>query len=129
MSVPFNRGRTFVAAASVLTLAFASHAHGVAAVVPQIDRAAPGFDGRSLAGWAVVGSGQWIVEDGALIGQGARGAGVLKSTRTWANFVLRAELLAEDGAETSVGVRCPDRDHAPATARSCYRVSLNDRDR
>ena len=129
MSVPLNRVRAIIAAASLWTLVVVSHAPGAAAsaLPTQVGGAAPAFDGRSLAGWAVVGSGQWIVEDGVLVGQGARGAGVLKSARTWANFVLRAELLAEDGAETSLGVRCPDRDHAAANARSCYRVSLNDR--
>jgi hypothetical protein len=87
---------------------------------------APLFDGRTLTGWALVGPGEWTVEDGVLTGQGARGVAVLRSARTFRNLVLRAELRAEGGAETSLGIRCPERDAAPATVRSCYRVSLND---
>jgi hypothetical protein len=118
-------------AAVILALhAFASqapHAHLVAAVdMQRVTAPAPLFNGQTLAGWAVVGAGQWTVEDGVLVGQGGSGAAVLKSARTWANLVLQAEILVEDGAQTSIGVRCPERDAAPASARSCYRVSLND---
>jgi hypothetical protein len=130
MSSPGGFARHVAPAVALLVLAItlaSAQASSVFASIPRLMPQALRFDGRTLTGWAVVGPGQWTVEDGALVGQGARGAAVLKSTRPFTNVILRAEVLAENGAETSLGVRCPQRDTAASHARSCYRVSLNDR--
>lgn len=59
----------------------------------------PLFNGATLDGWEVRGTAQWSVENGALVGRPApdnpRNAGVIVSTKQYANFILRFRFSIE----------------------------------
>jgi hypothetical protein len=63
------------------------------------------FDGRTLAGWRLVGAGDVSVEDGELVGTGGAGKGFLVHTRTAADFVLELELKNDSPANSGIQVR------------------------
>lgn len=66
------------------------------------------FDGRSLAGWRLVGGvgPGYVVRDGALACP-ADGGGNLFTIREYANFALRFEFRTEPGGNNGVGIRAP----------------------
>lgn len=68
----------------------------------------PLFDGKSLAGWRVIGgrADAWSVEDGRLISKGA-GGGWLGTERAYSNFVLRLEFRLSPGSNSGVYLRAP----------------------
>jgi hypothetical protein len=60
----------------------------------------PLFDGKSLAGWHQVGDGQWVVEDGAIVGktqQAARLYGLLVSDHVYHDFTVRLKFKSIKG--------------------------------
>lgn len=66
------------------------------------------FDGKSLAGWQLVGGeGRgYLVEDGLLLCP-ADGGGNLFTTRQFADFSFRFEFRLFDGSNNGVGIRAP----------------------
>lgn len=66
------------------------------------------FDGRSLAGWRLVGGTGpgYVVRDGILVCP-KEGGGNLFTEREYADFVLRFEFRTEPGGNNGVGIRAP----------------------
>lgn len=66
------------------------------------------FDGKSLAGWKLVGGKGpgYVVESGVIVCP-ADGGGNLLSEREYSNYVLRFEYRMEPGGNNGVGVRAP----------------------
>jgi len=58
------------------------------------------WDGKTLQGWHQVGDGQWVIEDGAIIGKtdtGAKLYGLLVSDKTYKNFTVRFKFKSIKG--------------------------------
>ena len=68
----------------------------------------PLFDGRSLAGWKLVGGvgPGYVVRDGLLVCP-VDGGGNLFTEREYADFVLRFEFRTEPGGNSGIGIRAP----------------------
>ena len=68
----------------------------------------PLFDGKTLAGWKLVGGHGpgYVVEDGKIVCP-ADGGGNLFTEKEYANFVLRFEFLLTPGANNGIGIRAP----------------------
>jgi hypothetical protein len=58
------------------------------------------WDGKSLQGWHQVGDGQWVIEDGAIVGKTDKAAklyGLLVSDQTYKNFTVRFKFKSLKG--------------------------------
>jgi len=67
----------------------------------------PLFDGRTLAGWRVVGQGAWLVRDGEIACPGTGGSW-LRTERQYGSFRLRLEYRIPPGANSGIFVRVPE---------------------
>lgn len=83
------------------------------------------FDGTSTDGWAHVGDGEFVLEDGALKTKG--GMGLLWYTeRKIGNAVLQVEYRTVDSSNAGVHVRIPERPSDPWEAvHGGYEVQIN----
>ena len=94
--------RGLLAALGVL-MAFALPAEPVAANQDAAgDKAGwrPLFDGKTLAGWQQVGDGEWVVEDGAIVGRTQEAAklyGLLVSDKVYHDFTVRLKFKSIKG--------------------------------
>jgi hypothetical protein len=68
----------------------------------------PLFDGKTLAGWQIVGQkgSGYVVENGVLVCP-ADGGGNLFTNKEYANFILRFEFRLFDGSNNGIGIRSP----------------------
>jgi hypothetical protein len=68
------------------------------------------FDGQTLSGWTKVGNedSNWEVKDGSIVGTGK--ASMLYSPKSYKNFRYRAELKINDGGNSGLYFRCPEKD-------------------
>ena len=60
----------------------------------------PLFDGKTLAGWHQVGDGEWVVEDGAIVGRTQKAAklyGLLVSDHVYHDFTVRLKFKSMKG--------------------------------
>ena len=60
----------------------------------------PLWDGKSLAGWHVIGKGEWQIEDGAIHGmhhKSERDYGHLVTDRAYTNFIVRFKFKCLEG--------------------------------
>ena len=66
------------------------------------------FDGKTLAGWQIVGQkgSGYGVENGLLVCP-ADGGGNLFTTKEYANFILRFEFRLFEGSNNGIGIRAP----------------------
>ena len=64
------------------------------------------FDGETLFGWAPRESGEWTVEDGAIVSLPGRGTGLLSTTTEFADFELHLEFWVTGKANSGVFLRC-----------------------
>ena len=77
----------------------------------------PLFDGKTLAGWHQVGDGQWVVEDGAIVGRTQSAAklyGLLVSDAVYHDFTVRLKfksLKGNSGFYIRTVLESPDRAH------------------
>lgn len=77
----------------------------------------PLFDGKTLAGWQQVGDGQWVVEDGAIVGktqQAAKLYGLLVSDRVFHDFSVRLKfksIKGNSGFYIRTVIESPDKAH------------------
>jgi hypothetical protein len=81
------------------------------------------FDGKSLAGWTVVGPPAWSVADGAASAD-AGATSFLLSDGSYRDFELRVEFWASEDANSGVFIRCASR--TEITASGCYEVNIYD---
>ena len=64
------------------------------------DGGRPLWDGKTLAGWHIIGTGQWKIEDGAIHGTNAKAEkefGHLVTDRTFKDFTVRLKFRAVKG--------------------------------
>ncbi len=93
-------------------LLLTSFALAIAATVLSAQGTEPGFvslfDGRSLAGWRLVGGvgPGYVARDGLLVCP-PDGGGNLFTEREYADFVLRFDFRLEAGGNNGVGIRAP----------------------
>ncbi|CAN5442777.1 hypothetical protein BH23VER1_BH23VER1_34990 [soil metagenome] len=83
------------------------------------------FDGKSLAGWESVGTAEWRVEDGAIVG-GQDGdpskSGLLMTGRTFQDFELELEFMIDEHGKYNSGVYLR---HVPGErSRRGYQVNI-----
>lgn len=60
----------------------------------------PLFNGKDLTGWHTVGDGEWVVEDGAIVGKTQKAAklyGLLVSDQTYSDFTVRLKFKSIQG--------------------------------
>ena len=65
------------------------------------------FDGKTLNGWESVGSAQWRVEEGHIVGgQGGdpKRSGILMTKRSFKNFDLELEFMIDEHGKYNSGV-------------------------
>ena len=74
----------------------------------------PLFNGRNLEGWEVVEGGEWLIEDGELIGKNGRNwstnpevtGSYLRTRREYADFRLEFQFLLNEKGNSGVFFRC-----------------------
>lgn len=86
-------------------------------------RLTPLFDGKTLDGWAAMGTANWAVREGVIVADQG-GPGFLVSADSYRDFDLRAEVWISPEANSGIFIRCSDR--ARITAANAYEVNLFD---
>ena len=100
-------------------------AFGLAAVSAQ----APGggwvtlFDGTNLNSFNTVGTANWKLGGGMV--EATSGAGFLVTKETYADFEIRVEFWADEGANSGVYMRCQDANKI--TDMTCYEANIFDK--
>ena len=64
------------------------------------------IDGVSLSGWNIIGSANWVIGNGIV--EGNKPSGFLVSTKSYKNFVIKAEFYAESNTNSGIFIRCQD---------------------
>ena len=87
---------------AVLAVALSTPASGVEPGFASL------FDGKTLAGWQIVGQkgSGYAVENGVLVCP-ADGGGNLFTSKEYANFILRFEFRLFEGSNNGIGIRAP----------------------
>lgn len=80
------------------------------------------IDGISLSGWNIVGNANWVIGNGIV--EGNKPSGYLVSTKTYKNFIIRAQFWAESDTNSGIFIRCQD--PSKITAANCYEVNIWD---
>lgn len=80
------------------------------------------IDGVSLNGWNIIGDANWSIGKGLV--ESDKPSGFLVSTRTYQNFVIRAEFWAESNTNSGIFIRCQD--PKAISAASGYEVNIWD---
>lgn len=81
------------------------------------------FDGKSLAGWTMVGEPAWTVADG-MVSADTGATTFLVSNGSYRDFELRVEFWVSEDANSGVFIRCATRTEISAT--NCYEVNIYD---
>ena len=80
------------------------------------------IDGVSLNGWNITGNANWVIGKGII--EGNKPAGFLVSTKSYKNFIIRAEFWAESNTNSGIFIRCQD--PAKVGAANSYEVNIWD---
>lgn len=80
------------------------------------------IDGVSLDGWNIVGNGSWVIGNGII--EGNKPMGFLVSTKSYKNFIIKAEFWAESNTNSGIFIRCQDPNKI--TAANGYEVNIWD---
>jgi hypothetical protein len=80
------------------------------------------IDGVSLNGWNIVGDANWVIGNGIV--EGNKPNGFLVSTKSYKNFIIRAEFWAESNTNSGIFIRCQD--PAKIAAATSYEVNIWD---
>jgi len=80
------------------------------------------IDGVSLEGWNIVGTASWTIGNGLIIGN--KPNGFLVSTKSYKNFIIRAEFWAESDTNSGIFIRCQD--PAKIAAATSYEINIWD---
>ena len=80
------------------------------------------IDGVSLNGWNIVGNASWVIGKGNI--EGNKPMGFLVSTKSYKNFVIKAEFWAESNTNSGIFIRCQDLNKI--TAANCYEINIWD---
>jgi hypothetical protein len=80
------------------------------------------IDGVSLNGWNIIGSANWVIGNGIV--EGNKPNGFLVSTKTYKNFVIKAEFYAESNTNSGIFIRCQDPNKVSQS--TCYEINIWD---
>ena len=80
------------------------------------------IDGVSLDGWNIVGNASWVIGNGIV--EGNKPNGFLLSTKSYKNFIIRAEFWAESNTNSGIFIRIQD--PAKIAAATSYEVNIWD---
>jgi len=80
------------------------------------------IDGVSLEGWNIVGNANWVIGNGVI--EGNKPSGFLVSTKSYKNFIIRAEFWAESNTNSGIFLRCQD--PTKIAAATSYEVNIWD---
>ena len=80
------------------------------------------IDGVSLSGWNIIGSANWVIGNGIV--EGNKPNGFLVSTKTYKNFVIKAEFYAESNTNSGIFIRCQDPNKVSQS--TCYEINIWD---
>ena len=80
------------------------------------------IDGVSLSGWNVIGNANWVIGKGIV--EGNKPSGFLVSTKTYKNFIIKAEFWAESNTNSGIFIRCQDPNKV--SAANSYEVNIWD---
>lgn len=78
------------------------------------------IDGVSLDGWNIIGNANWVIGKGIV--EGYKSSGFLVSSKSYRNFIIRAEFWAESNTNSRIFVRCQDLNKV--TAGNAYEVNI-----
>jgi hypothetical protein len=82
----------------------------------------PMIDGLSLNGWNIIGNASWVIGNGIV--EGNKPSGFLVSTKSYKNFIIRAEFWADSDTNSGIFIRCQD--PAKVGAANSYEVNIWD---
>ena len=92
--------RSLVATAFVLLLATAASAQGREPLAPEWESL---FNGQDLTGWEKIGNEKWVVEDGAIYGEGiTEEYGYLATEKSYRDFHLSLRFKCEADGNSGV---------------------------
>ena len=80
------------------------------------------IDGVSLTGWNIIGSANWVIGNGIV--EGNKPNGFLVSTKSYKNFIIRAEFYAESNTNSGIFIRCQDPNKV--SAANSYEINIWD---
>jgi hypothetical protein len=80
------------------------------------------IDGVSLDGWNIIGSANWVIGKGIV--EGNKPSGFLVSSKSYRNFIIRAEFWAESNTNSGIFIRCQDPNKV--TAGNAYEINIWD---
>jgi hypothetical protein len=80
------------------------------------------IDGVSLDGWNIIGNANWVIGKGII--EGNKPSGFLVSSKSYRNFIIRAEFWAESNTNSGIFIRCQD--HKQVSAGNAYEVNIWD---
>lgn len=80
------------------------------------------IDGVSLSGWNITGNANWVIGNGIV--EGNKPSGYLVSTKSYKNFIIKAEFWVASDTNSGIFIRCQDPNKI--TAANCYEVNIWD---
>ena len=80
------------------------------------------IDGVSLDGWNIIGNANWVIGKGII--EGNKPSGFLVSSKSYRNFIIRAEFWAETDTNSGIFIRCQD--PKQVSAGNAYEVNIWD---
>ena len=95
---------------------------GVHAFAQNTDGFTDLIDGVSLSGWNIIGSANWVIGNGIV--EGNKPSGFLVSSKTYKNFIIKAEFWAESNTNSGIFIRCQDPNKIAQS--TCYEINIWD---
>lgn len=80
------------------------------------------MDGASLDSWNIIGNANWNIGKGII--ESNKPSGFLVSTKSYKNFIIRAEFWAESNTNSGIFIRCQDPNKVAAA--TSYEVNIWD---
>jgi len=80
------------------------------------------IDGVSLNGWNIIGNANWAIGNGMIVSD--KPTGFLVSTKSYKNFIIKAEFWAESNTNSGIFIRSQDPNKI--TAGNAYEVNIWD---
>ena len=80
------------------------------------------IDGVSLSGWNIIGNANWVIGNGIV--EGNKPSGFLVSTKSYKNFIIKAEFYAESSTNSGIFIRCQDPNKV--SAATSYEINIWD---
>jgi hypothetical protein len=108
---------------AAIVFSFASALLSISAVNAQSSNGYTSLiDGVSLDGWNIIGTANWVIGNGVV--EGNKPNGFLVSTKSYKNFIIRAEFWAESNTNSGIFIRCQD--PTKIAAATSYEVNIWD---